>query len=202
MTDTFLHCLTIAAEAHKLQRRKSIDHPYINHCIRVANILKAAGLSGYVLDAAVLHDVVEDTDVTLEELKEQQVPDRALELVDLVTKWWSDHDHTDDVQKVHKPRYYIRILGDHDAICLKIADRADNLMDMRLMVSRKAVRPEYKIKDLRWASKYLDKTHAEFPPLLNMCKNDKLRLIYDLQEKALAEAIANAVPSDPSVSTD
>ena len=66
-----LDALYFAAEKHRDHRRKgAIAAPYINHPITVAHQLAAAGMdqNGDLLVAAVLHDVVEDTDTTLEEL--------------------------------------------------------------------------------------------------------------------------------------
>ena len=66
-----LDALYFAAEMHRDHRRKgAIAAPYINHPITVAHQLAAAGMdqNGDLLIAAVLHDVVEDTDTTLEEL--------------------------------------------------------------------------------------------------------------------------------------
>jgi guanosine-3',5'-bis(diphosphate) 3'-pyrophosphohydrolase len=60
----------IAAHAHRFQRRKS-GEPYILHPISVATICgEEIGLGPTAIIAALLHDVVEDTDVTLDELRE------------------------------------------------------------------------------------------------------------------------------------
>ena len=68
-----LHAIHFAAEKHRDQSRKgSTAAPYINHPIAVAEQLAAAGFEQEtgLLMAAVLHDVVEDTDTTEEELRE------------------------------------------------------------------------------------------------------------------------------------
>lgn len=59
-----------AAEKHRNQRRKNREQtPYINHPIRVANLLRVHGVTDRnVLAAALLHDTVEDTDATLEDI--------------------------------------------------------------------------------------------------------------------------------------
>ncbi len=67
-----LHAVRFAAEKHRDHRRKgSTAAPYINHPITVAEQLAAAGFGAdtELLMAAVLHDVVEDTDTTAEELR-------------------------------------------------------------------------------------------------------------------------------------
>jgi GTP diphosphokinase / guanosine-3',5'-bis(diphosphate) 3'-diphosphatase len=75
MTDlaTFVKAVDFAAGKHRFQRRKDEDaSPYINHPIAVANVLAtAAGISDPVtLCAAVLHDTIEDTETTADELEE------------------------------------------------------------------------------------------------------------------------------------
>lgn len=72
VTTEMLKVSLFAAEAHKFQKRKSDGSSYICHPFRVMNILLDAGcLDINTLKAALLHDVVEDTDVTLEEIKEK-----------------------------------------------------------------------------------------------------------------------------------
>ena len=69
----WLHALTFAAEKHRNQRRKDADaSPYINHPIAVASVLatEAAVSDEATLLAALLHDTVEDTGTTLQELEQ------------------------------------------------------------------------------------------------------------------------------------
>lgn len=66
-----LHALGFAAHKHRLQRRKDVEaSPYINHPIAVAEILAGEGRIDdiSILVAAVLHDTVEDTECSFEEL--------------------------------------------------------------------------------------------------------------------------------------
>lgn len=73
MSPSFLRALTFAADKHRDQRRKdSRQTPYINHPIQVANILpnEAGVVDEVVLMAALLHDTVEDTDTTFDELEQ------------------------------------------------------------------------------------------------------------------------------------
>ncbi|WVQ83098.1 hypothetical protein IAT38_005236 [Cryptococcus sp. DSM 104549] len=68
-----LRTLDFAARKHSCQRRKDVDQtPYINHPIAVANFLSSTGVTDVrVLQAAILHDTVEDTHTTIEEIAEQ-----------------------------------------------------------------------------------------------------------------------------------
>jgi guanosine-3',5'-bis(diphosphate) 3'-pyrophosphohydrolase len=75
-----------AAHKHRDQRRKGADaSPYINHPIAVANVLANEGgiTDDTVLAAALLHDTIEDTDTTVEELQTQFGPDVAAIVVEV-----------------------------------------------------------------------------------------------------------------------
>src|SRR4051794_38560648 len=82
-----LKAAEFAAEKHRMQRRKDVDaSPYINHPLALANILISEGHveDPDVLVAALLHDTVEDTDTTTDEL-EQEFGKRIAEIVAEVT---------------------------------------------------------------------------------------------------------------------
>jgi len=74
----------VAAAAHKGQTRAS-GEPYVNHCVAVASILAELHLPSEVVAAGLLHDTIEDTDITVEDLKNDFGDDIA-RLVDGVTK--------------------------------------------------------------------------------------------------------------------
>ena len=78
----FTRSLVFASQKHQSQRRKQAgDIPYINHPIEVAQILSNAGVEDpEVLAAAILHDTVEDTETTPEEL-EKEFGERVKNLV-------------------------------------------------------------------------------------------------------------------------
>ena len=88
MTKQLITALAFAADKHKNQRRKDADaSPYINHPIALANLLlNEAGVEDQrVLIAAVLHDTIEDTDTTEQELVKhfgKDVADIVLEVTD------------------------------------------------------------------------------------------------------------------------
>ena len=60
-----------AKEKHKNQKRKITGEPYINHIIDVANILKENGADEETITVGILHDTVEDTDATIQDIKEK-----------------------------------------------------------------------------------------------------------------------------------
>lgn len=109
--------LEYATEKHKGQKRSG-GEPYINHPIAVARILKEKGCSLKLQIAGLLHDVLEDTDATYEEIL-----------------YLTDKDVADTVLDVTKtPGYiqseYIRNIEEkEDSKSLKLADRVHNLRD-------------------------------------------------------------------------
>lgn len=81
MTDLTKKAFQIAYEAHKNQMDK-MGMPYILHPIIVAEGMETE----YGIAAALLHDVVEDTEVTLESLRKQGIPEAVLEVVSVLTR--------------------------------------------------------------------------------------------------------------------
>lgn len=82
--DLVMRAYTLAEEAHREQKRRS-GEPYINHCIAVAQILAELKVPAEVIAAGLLHDTVEDTPVTLADLR-LGFGDTVRLLVDGVTK--------------------------------------------------------------------------------------------------------------------
>lgn len=121
--------LALAKEAHGAQKRDDGD-PYVIHPIRTANILlEDIDLrDADAIAAALLHDVVEDTNVTLEQIKEQ-FGDHVARLVDGVTR---DKDGGEskamETQKI--------IQGPMDIRLIKAADKLDNLRSYPLRTDR------------------------------------------------------------------
>ena len=105
----------LAAELHKDQRDKG-DEPYIRHPRRVKMKLLAGEYPAPMICAGVLHDVVEDTSMTLEELG-QQFPARVVELVDRLSRRPGE-TYLAFIQ---------RIADDKEAAIIKLADIDDNL---------------------------------------------------------------------------
>jgi GTP pyrophosphokinase len=74
----------VAEEAHREQKRHS-GEPYINHCVAVASILSELKVPSEVVAAGLLHDTVEDTPITLSDIR-RDFGDTIAALVDGVTK--------------------------------------------------------------------------------------------------------------------
>lgn len=125
---TLLKTLVFAANKHRDQRRKDVSKtPYINHPISVANILATEGniQDIGILQAALLHDTVEDTNTTLEELR-STFGDRIANIVAAVT---DDKSLPKHIRKQHQVEH-TKHMSDH-AKLVKMADKIDNLRDLQ-----------------------------------------------------------------------
>jgi (p)ppGpp synthase/HD superfamily hydrolase len=88
-SDAIDRALAMAARAHRTQVRKGDDVPYVQHPVHVAILLLKHGFAEPVVVAGILHDVVEDTSVTLPEIRAQFGDDVAT-LVDAVSEQKTD----------------------------------------------------------------------------------------------------------------
>lgn len=108
--------------------RKGSDEPACLHSVRVYETLAKHGYSEEVAAAALLHDILEDSDTTLEELASLGVSERTRTLIDLVS-----HDESIDEKVTGSDPRLVYILGrivtarDTDALAIKAADVLDNL---------------------------------------------------------------------------
>jgi guanosine-3',5'-bis(diphosphate) 3'-pyrophosphohydrolase len=118
-----------AAEAHAGQRRKGDDSPYIAHPTEVARLLHAEGVADEELIAATfLHDVVEDTEHTIGEIRERFGPEVAA-VVDAMTEDKSVEPY--ERRKDHH-RDQVEAAGERPAT-IYAADKLANLRDLRAL---------------------------------------------------------------------
>jgi GTP diphosphokinase / guanosine-3',5'-bis(diphosphate) 3'-diphosphatase len=116
----------IAAAAHKDQKRKS-GAPYITHPIAVASVLAQLSLDDITLAAAILHDAVEDTGVTLDDITAQFGSDVAA-IVDGVTKLERIHFDSKEAQQAATMRkMLVAMAKDVRVLLIKLADRLHNM---------------------------------------------------------------------------
>ena len=146
--------LAFARARHDDQCRRGSDTPYWVHLVRVALELARWGQDSPVLgQAALLHDVVEDTPTTSTEVREGF----GSEVADLVD--WLTAPPSSDTEAVIA--YYERLTTEAPptAHVLKLADRTDNLRSIQALVMRTGDRHR------RWAGRYLDATQRQIVPL-------------------------------------
>ena len=127
----------VAADAHKDQKRKS-GEPYIIHPLCVAIILADLELDKESIAAGLLHDVVEDTVMTEEELTEEFGPEVSL-IVSGVTKLAQLKYSADKVeeQAENLRKMFLAMAKDIRVIIVKLADRLHNMRTMEFMTPAK-----------------------------------------------------------------
>ena len=132
--------LDTAVDAHKDQRRKS-GEPYILHPIAVAKIVaNDIGLGAPSIAAALLHDVVEDTKYTIDDIESVHGPQIA-KIVDGLTKISSlKKDKNVSLQAENFRKMLLTLNDDARVIIIKIADRLHNMQTMDVMPRHKQIK--------------------------------------------------------------
>lgn len=121
---------------HEGQKR-STGEPYYTHPFNVALIIVSLGMDSKAIAAALLHDVVEDTDATLEDIKREFGEEVAL-LVDGVTKIGRLNFSTKEQQQAESLRKMLIAMGqDIRVIIIKLADRLHNMRTIDAMTPQK-----------------------------------------------------------------
>ncbi|WP_348661773.1 RelA/SpoT family protein [Croceibacter atlanticus] len=130
----------VAVDAHKEQRRKS-GEAYIFHPIAVAKIVASEiGMDATSIAAALLHDVVEDTTYTSEDI-EKMFGETVARIVDGLTKISSLESETDvSLQAENFRKMLLTLNDDVRVIIIKIADRLHNMQTMESMRADKQVK--------------------------------------------------------------
>ena len=129
----------LAAEAHKTMRRKS-GEPYILHPLAVAKIcIEEIGLGVRSTICSLLHDTVEDTDVTLEEI-EREFGSEIARIVDGLTKISNVIDVNASMQAENFKKILLTLTDDPRVILIKLADRLHNMRTMESMKREKQLK--------------------------------------------------------------
>jgi len=122
----------IALEAHKDMRRKS-GEPYIYHPIAVAHICaEEIGLGTTSVVCALLHDVVEDTDLTLEDIR-GLFGEKEAKIIDGLTKISGVFDQGSSLQAENFRKMLLTLSDDVRVILIKLADRLHNMRTLESM---------------------------------------------------------------------
>ncbi len=160
-TEFIIRAAAFASRKHRTQRRKDSEaSPYINHPLAVSDILaREGGVSDrIVLAAAILHDTIEDTETTYEELCNQF----GVAVADVVK------EVTDDKSKAKEERKRLQIEHAADkssaAKLVKLGDKIANLRDIISSPPADWSR-EQKLEYFNWAKKVVDKMRGVSPVL-------------------------------------
>ncbi|HWH32336.1 MAG TPA: bifunctional (p)ppGpp synthetase/guanosine-3',5'-bis(diphosphate) 3'-pyrophosphohydrolase [Egibacteraceae bacterium] len=123
---TVVRAYQVAAAAHGSQTRRS-GEPYITHPVGVAEILAELGMDTPTVVAALLHDTVEDTELTIEDIR-SEFGDEAALLVDGVTKLDRIKVQSREEQQAESLRkMFVAMASDFRVLLIKLADRLHNM---------------------------------------------------------------------------
>ncbi len=147
--DTIQRALDVASDCHAGVRRRS-GEPYVVHPVEVAIILSRMRFDSEMIAAALLHDVVEDCSITLEDLT-AQFGVRVATLVDGVTKlgqipWTGETDLVSQAsrektaQAENLRKMFLAMIDDIGVVLIKLADRLHNMRTLDAMPRDKQIR--------------------------------------------------------------
>jgi (p)ppGpp synthase/HD superfamily hydrolase len=137
--------VAFARERHSGQRRQADGAPFLLHPLEVASLLERESCSDEVIAAAVLHDVLEDTDADQDEL-EAHFGAEVGRLVALVT---DDQAIADEEQRKTEVRERVREAGD-DALAVYAADKISKVRELRMLIARGLSPNEAEVKHRRY----------------------------------------------------
>jgi GTP pyrophosphokinase len=189
-----------AVEAHAGQRRLS-GEDYVEHPLQVATVLADLHLDAPTLAAALLHDTVEDTDLTLQEVSNEFGADVA-HLVEGVTKLSRISFRSDDQRHAENIRKMLLAMADDIRVVLiKLADRLHNMRTLEPLPEQKRKRIaqetldvyaplahrlgigqlKWELEDLAFRTKDFD-AYQDIAGRVNKKRRDRERLVTDLSE--------------------
>lgn len=185
--DTAHRAFLLGADAHKDQKRKS-GEPYITHPIAVAQHMAEMRFDLETIVAAILHDVIEDTPVTKDEVAEQ-FGEEVAELVDGVTKLTQiKFESKAEAEAENFRKMLLAMVRDIRVMLIKLADRRHNMRTLGVM------RPD---KRRRIAKETLD----IYVPIANRLGLNNIRLelqdlgfaaLYPDRYRVISEAVKKA----------
>jgi GTP diphosphokinase / guanosine-3',5'-bis(diphosphate) 3'-diphosphatase len=134
-------------KAHAGQTRRNGD-PYVTHCVEVAKILADLQLDSVTVASGLIHDVVEDTAVTVEEV-EREFGREIAQIVDGLTKIGHlPFTSTQERQVENYRKLLLSIAKDARVILIKLADRLHNMRTLEFMPEEKQLRISQETRDL------------------------------------------------------
>ena len=203
--DTIRRAYAFAEERHRGQQRHSGD-PYITHPLGVARIAAGLGLDAETIQAALLHDVVEDTGATRDDVEAAFGPQVAA-MVDGVTKLTRIHFESQEERQAENYRkLIISMSSDIRVLLIKLADRLHNMRTLSYMSKAKQMQKAREtlevyaplahrlgIQSLKWELEDLSfaalhpKRYAEIQQMVNQRRGDREDYVHDAGEILRAE---------------
>jgi len=158
--------LKFAEEKHAGQKRKFTGEPYIVHPKQVADLVKKFGGDSIMIQAAYLHDVLEDTNTTFEELEDNF----GSMIAYLVKELTNDFNK---LKELGKTNYLVQKMNkmSSNALIIKLADRLSNVSD-------------FDTADLKWAKKYSKQTEEILNQLKHLNPTHE-RIIKEIRSKLI-----------------
>jgi GTP pyrophosphokinase len=202
--------------AHIKQLRQS-GEPYFVHCLNVAKILAELRMDHSMIIAALLHDVVEDTPITVEELTEMFGETTSF-LVDGVTKISNIRYQSKEEQQADTFRKMLLSMAkDVRVIIIKFADRLHNMRTLNFMPDDKRTRISIETRDIYaplahrlgiakikteledLCLKYLEpKAYSDLVKKIKLSRKDRQKYIQSISDPIEAELLKNNIKADIS----
>ncbi len=187
--DVLKSAYAFAKNAHKDQTRASGD-PYITHPLFVAKYLSEIGMDNETIISALLHDVVEDTNIKLSKIKKEFGKEVAL-IVDGVTKLDKiNYSSTEEAQAESIRKMVIAMSKDVRVLILKLADRLHNIQTIDPL-------PEWKQNKIAAETLYVYSPLAHrlgLQSIKHTLEDISFSILFPEQDKEIAEQIKRANP--------
>ncbi len=188
-TNSLISAYELAKIAHKDQQRAS-GEPYITHPLFVAKYLSEIGMDSETIISAILHDVVEDSDIKLSKIKKEFGKEVAL-IVDGVTKLDKiNFSSTEEAQAESIRKMVIAMSKDVRVLILKLADRLHNIETIDPL-------PDWKKNKIAAETLYVYSPLAHRLGLQNikhLLEDKSFSILYPEQDKEIAAQIKRANP--------
>src|SRR5262249_51021933 len=132
---TIERAFELAEKSHRGQKRKS-GEPYINHPVIIASNLANLKLDAATVSAALLHDVAEDTETSIEDIK-KQIGDEIARLVDGVTKLGKLRYRGVERMAESLRKMFFAVAEDIRVVLIKLYDRLHNMETLKALPEEK-----------------------------------------------------------------
>lgn len=143
------NAIALAIKMHEGQKRKT-GEPYVNHCLRVMKTIEQYTDDDEILASAVLHDIFEDTEITIPNLAEQFSP-RVSFIVNSLSKN-KKPENSPDYDPTYRLKMYLNrfakgCIAEHWIMFIKMADQIDNSSSFHIFPLKKQERKRNEIID-------------------------------------------------------